>query len=111
MENNKIYTSVCIKGEDGYKHFGIHQDFAFLCGYQPSDVVKVNFKISDNQELNFNKNKSDYWGIFVFEEKRFIAIYPSYIQLNMYNPAGIEWYEYNKIGKAYRIEIIEEALD
>ncbi len=98
-----------IKGDNGYKHFGIHQKSASLCGYKPEDIVELNMAISNNQikpDPNDVNMVPDYWGWFDNEDKKFTLIYPKLFLLNMCFPYGIEIEENRNKGKAYRLEII-----
>jgi tRNA nucleotidyltransferase/poly(A) polymerase len=106
------YISNCTKDEDGtYKNFGIHLKTAPLFGASPDEIITVTFKISDDQVRDKRKGV-DYWGWYSTKEKYNegfgMMIYPSYIQLQVCFPYGIEEHEKFGDGKAYRIEILEE---
>lgn len=92
----------------GYNHFGINKIFASMYGNKPEDVVNLKFKISENQEQNHTKYRTDndYWGFYSFEEEKFILIFHQYFILDMCFTYGMRIEEEHNKGKAYRIEII-----
>jgi hypothetical protein len=93
-----------------FSDFGIMRGFAHIYGEKESDIVDVEFCISQNQDIPAFDNKNlnpDYWGWFDFKSQSFELIYPKYILLDMCFPCGIKIQEAEKKdGKAYRIDIL-----
>jgi len=109
---NKIFSTTAVFNNNHYKHFGINKLSASLYGDKPEDIVKLEFKISDNQELpesdSHKKMIADYWGWYDFKNEKISLIFPQRFLLNMCFPYGMKVEEDANIGKAYRLEIIKQ---
>jgi len=106
---DKIFNENVIVHEDGeFFDFGISPITASLYGKKAEDIVEVEMKISENQEILENEKDiptSDYWGWYDFEREGFTMIYNKRFILNMCFPYGIKSSEDAGKGKAYRLDI------
>jgi hypothetical protein len=110
MEKTYKYNAV-FNGKH-YDHFGIHPKLGSLYGDKPEDIVEVELKICDDQNIPIssdNKNMIfDYWGWFDYDKQSFTMIYPKRFLLEMCFPYGIKASEDKNQGKAYRLEIVDK---
>jgi hypothetical protein len=109
MEKTHIHNATLNKAGKYYQHFGINEMSACLYGDDPKDIVKVKFKISEDQSVPNHDPKSlsaDYWGWWDNEKKIFTLIYAKRFLLDMCFP-NINISEERGHGKAYRLEIVE----
>ena len=108
MENFRT-TATLNKKRDFYQHFGIRSVLCSLYGDKPEDIVVVEFKISENQEVpqpNAPALNADYWGWYDNNTKKFSMIYAQHFLLEMCFPYGTKASEEFGKGKAYRLEIV-----
>lgn len=105
---NKIYRSTAVEKNNTLYHFGIHSKTAMLWGNTPDQIVDVEFKISRDQKREDRKGEVDYWGWYDEKEGKFSVtmIFPSYLQLFICFPFGIDKAEEAGQGMAYRLDII-----
>jgi hypothetical protein len=91
-----------------YQHFGISSHIASLYGDDPRNIVVIEFKISNNQEIppHDKSMNVDYWGWYDNRTEKFNMIYAKHFLLEMCFPYGIKASEDKGQGKAYRLEIV-----
>ncbi len=105
VESTKEFITTCVKYEDGYRHFGIHEITACLYGDKKEDIVRVRMKKSINQD---KENNSDYWGFFDISRGEYSLIYRNLYCLTVCFPASMGVYEKIREGLFIKLDIIEE---
>ena len=112
---NKIFKITATLNKNGkfLEHFGIHPNLVSLYGKKVEDIINVEFKISENQEIPKNDNSlnPDYWGWYDYNDNKFDLIYAKYFLFDMCFHYGIKAEEDVGRGKAYRLEILENKDD
>jgi hypothetical protein len=94
------------KHKTGFNHIYMSVGQVKMCSNDP--VYVIDFEIADNQNINELTN-SQVWG-WLDNDDYFSIIKPNRRDLNMCFPAGLEYTEKLKRGKAYKLEIIKFVL-
>lgn len=94
-----------------YQYIGINRAFVYVYGFSDSDIVEVEFKVSENQSIDkcSLQDVGDYWGWYDFKAQDFVFIFQNRPMLNMAFTYGIKAQEeVKKDGKAYRLELVKK---